>query len=542
RNRMIWELLDSGKVEYIEYKRGLWQIYDCLEKLTSLLRAGVVVKNGLVVKKKRLYCKEMDVETELKLPFIERSCYEVFIEHAGNKYGFELDQDVEKYLFSLDGEQSLNFLINVIKNAKRPTLKDLSKSLIFVIGNLDEAYTMSDDYSTDLSADEFYEQSLEINMSDIKKALKSRFRNEQIARLGNTHIIYPSFNLASYRKIIELELAKTSRSVFDSQALTLQFHDSLKEIIYKEGVFPTQGTRPVYTTIHSIVNTKLARIFIEKTIKKINSKVVELSFKDGNVIVSYLSNNGEVIHSFSEPQNLQLENLRENKKDDRQAITAVHESGHAICSVFLMNTIPEVIHSVSSEVGSAGFVYTKFKCEYISKKDILNTLAMFLGGHVAEKIVFGDDNVTTGSSSDIEKATNFISRMIKESGMGNLLVSTHIPTTDTNRYHYDTTGDSIKQIEKWITDATLLAEKTLNAQKVLLLKMANVLSDTTIMKKDQIEELSSKHGIGFNHDRIITNGDHLFYRNHLKNQVKDVIDTKKPTINVGYDIVLNKDE
>jgi ATP-dependent Zn protease len=172
----------------------------------------------------------------------------------------------------------------------------------------------------------------------------------------------------------------------------------------------------------------------------------------------------------------------------------------------------------------------------------MNTLAMYLGGHVAEKIVFGDDNVTTGSSSDIEKATNFISRMIKESGMGNLLVSTHIPTTDTNRYHYDTTGDSIKQIEKWITDATLLAEKTLNAQKVLLLKMANVLSDTTIMKKDQIQELSSKHGIGFNHDRIITNGDDLFYRKHLKNQVKETVEIDKPAINVGYDIVLNKDE
>ncbi len=71
------------------------------------------------------------------------------------------------------------------------------------MGNLDEAYAIGDNLSVDIDADEFNRLSKKIKCSKkLKKALQSRFRDEQIARLGNIHIIFPALDKKSYQKII----------------------------------------------------------------------------------------------------------------------------------------------------------------------------------------------------------------------------------------------------------------------------------------------------------------------------------------------------
>jgi ATP-dependent Zn protease len=112
-----------------------------------------------------------------------------------------------------------------------------------------------------------------------------------------------------------------------------------------------------------------------------------------------------LIHSFAIEPCLHLDQLRKNKKNDVQAIVAVHESGHAIVASLLLKTVPEVIFSNTADIDSSGYVYTKFKWEYISKKEIKKRLAFYLAGYCAEKVIFGEENVTTGSEKDIEKAT-----------------------------------------------------------------------------------------------------------------------------------------
>ena len=109
---------------------------------------------------------------------------------------------------------------------------------------------MSYDYNPDMEADEFHKQSLKINITHIKNALQYRFRNEQIARLGNNHIIYPAFDSKSFKKIINLELNKIIRKIKKEYQINLNIDKSIHTVIYKEGVFPTQGTRPVFTIIY----------------------------------------------------------------------------------------------------------------------------------------------------------------------------------------------------------------------------------------------------------------------------------------------------
>src|SRR3546814_9715258 len=57
-----------------------------------------------------------------------------------------------------------------------------------------------------------------------------------------------------------------------------------------------------------------------------------------------------------------------------------------------------------------------FKCREITAK-----LAMMFGGRVAEEVIYGEENVSTGASNDIQQATNLARRMVTEWGMSEKL-------------------------------------------------------------------------------------------------------------------------
>ena len=541
-SRIIWELLDSGRFQITRNNLFLEEIFDLIYKLRFFLRKGLRTSKGLVLSQKEYFIKEMDLEREYrdnhfegplnlkKVKIVPVEFYDKIFDLVKDLY--KTPFEVKAELMQLNGYETIEFLNKVFEHATSPKTVDCSKAIIFVLGNLDEAYTMSRNYNPDMSADEFHELSLKINVPQIKSALKGRFRNEQIARLGNTHIIYPAFSCDSFKKIIDLELNKITKKVYEHQNITLEFDSSIKKLIYKEGVYPTQGTRPIFTTIHHIVKTKFARIITEMIIHRIKADKVKFTF-DGSFISMFYLQNGESVHRIKEKQVLKLEELRVCKKDDMQTITAVHESGHAIISSVLLRTVPEVIFSNTTETANAGFVYTKFKWNYVSRKEILNRLAMFLGGYFAEKIVFGKENITTGSDEDIQKATGFITEMLKNCGMGLLPASYQIKDFRTNYNLHDVSDNLNNEAEQWLKSAMELAEKTLKEQEVLLLKMADYLSDKRTMTKEMITEMLQEYALNFKINSLIEDGDHLFYRKHLKTKVQAIETGNKRHVEAG---------
>ncbi len=534
-NRKIWELIDSGIVQYVDWKHGLWDFYGYIDTLRYLLTSGVVVEKGLVVKGQEKYCKEFDIDfDDYNMYFVSEDKYEDIIEFAGKELDIYLKRDLEKTLHKLDGRGSISFLSKVIKIAKKPVEKNLSKSLIFVLGNLDEAYTMSSNFSADMDADEFHKQSLKIKITDIKRALKDRFRDEQIARLGNVHIIYPALNRASYLKIIENELLKISANLKIMTDLEISFDNSVVELIYKEGVYPTQGVRPILTTINHLIKSKLT-LFISKILRS-NTKPTKLKFSISKkkFICNYLAKNTLLFIKKIEIITV-LGDMRKNKYDDTQAITAVHESGHAILSACLLHISPEVIYSITTDSEVSGFVFSKYKWNYISRKELLPRLAIILGGYVAEELIFGREHLTTGASSDIEKATNLLSSMYKESGMGALPISYSIPEIGANNAYHNCKPIE-EEIKKTLKEALELARQTLFNEKTLLLKMSDYLCDNRMLKKDEIENLVNNYATS--QIDFIKDGRLLFYRKHLKNLVSNK--KTNSNIEIAAHVYLNK--
>jgi hypothetical protein len=529
-SRVVWELLDSGRFQVSRYSHQVDTIHDLVLKLKYFLGKGIVVKDGMVISNKDLFVKEMDLTKEyqqyiqgeetldLKMVcFVPKEFLQYIYEVAREKFSSLFD--LKKKLRKLNGLQTVDFLYKIFEFVNSPKTVDCSKALIFVLGNLDEAYSMSGNYNPDMEADEFHEQSLKINLTQIKSALQCRFRNEQISRLGNTHIIYPAFSRQSFYKIIQLELSKIKENVKSQQNIDLSFDESICDLIYKEGVYPTQGTRPVFTTIHQVINTKLGRVLTELILNKLNPSKIQFWARGSLVIVDYFNQKG-IIYSFSEKQVLNLERLRKNRQDDMQAITAVHESGHAIMAIILLKTIPEIIYSVTANTNTQGFVYTKFHHEYVVKNEIENHLAMYLGGFAAEKIVFGEEYITTGAEEDIAKATRFATIMIKECGMGSFPASFQVKSSMSNNFIHDEKNIMNEESKLLIQNALLLAEKTLKDQYLLLLRMSDYLSDNRCMSKDAIKEMVSKYSKSFSINKLTEKESLFFYRNNLKNKIQ----------------------
>src|ERR1035437_1962882 len=528
-SRVIWELLDSGQFQVTRNFFRLEEVYHLMLKLKFLLAEGVMVKDGMVIAKKEYFIKEMELtnvyqkyiqgKEVLKLENVNfvpneflQSIYSIAKEKITSSFNVKL------HLSKLNGHETIEFLTKVFEFATSPKTVDCSKALIFVLGNLDEAYTMSNDYNPDMNADEFHEQSLKINLTQIKKALRLRFRNEQIARLGNIHIIYPAFNSQSFHKIIKLELVKIQERVQSLQNIKISFGESICELIYKEGVYPAQGTRPIFTTIHQVINTKLGRVLTELIINKLNPSRIVFRAEGNLVTVDYFKRKS-LIYSFSEKQVLNLERLRKNRKDDMQAITAVHESGHAIIAIMLLKTVPEVIYSVTANTDSYGFVHTKLKWKYINKEQIAKRIAMYFGGYIAEKIVFGENNITAGAEEDITRATSFATTMLKSCGMGSVAASFQVKDSITNNFIHDENNLMNKEAQELIQNALSLAENVLKEQLTLLLKMSDYLCDNRCMNKEMIKVMIRKHAKSFSENELIENGDLLFYRNHLKERI-----------------------
>jgi len=102
-------------------------------------------------------------------------------------------------------------------------------------------------------------------------------------------------------------------------------------------------------------------------------------------------------------------------------ITAYHEAGHALLASVLPNADP--VHKISIvSRGHAGGYTLKLPIEerkLQSKKEFIADLAVYLGGYVAEKIIFND--VTTGPSNDLQIATALARDMVTKYGMSDKL-------------------------------------------------------------------------------------------------------------------------
>jgi cell division protease FtsH len=107
--------------------------------------------------------------------------------------------------------------------------------------------------------------------------------------------------------------------------------------------------------------------------------------------------------------------------DKEKRLTSYHEAGHAVCTYFCP-TQDKVHHITIIPRGSAGgftMSLPEHDKNYVSKTEMEEELVVLLGGRVAEKVVL--DDISTGASNDIERATNVARSMVTRYGFSEKL-------------------------------------------------------------------------------------------------------------------------
>jgi cell division protease FtsH len=299
------------------------------------------------------------------------------------------------------------------ENGQQRWETDYSRLLVFVCGNLDEAYehlaTSVDDCDSD--ADIFHALSSKLSVIDVKQALNLRFKPEQVARLGNEHVIYPSLSRRAYEQLIEQGCARYASETGGRCGLHLELDATVREQIYANGVFPAQGTRPLFSSMHAILGTGLAKAALW---------ALERGAAPGETVGLTADGRSLVAHWRGQSQSIaapfEINRLRQRNNADFRALLAVHEAGHGLVHALLFGRAPQEIkiHVASFEGGYNAYTSRKVW----SRGNLLDSICTSLAGRAAELLVFGPELSSSGAESDLRKATETAARMVRHLGHG----------------------------------------------------------------------------------------------------------------------------
>ena len=186
-----------------------------------------------------------------------------------------------------------------------------------------------------------------------------------------------------------------------------------------------------------------------------------------------------------------------NEKERK--ITAYHEAGHAIVGHVLPDSDP--VHKVTiiprGQTGGVTWFLPPEDRSYKNIFELKDIMARAMGGRIAEKIIFGEDAVTTGASSDLKNVAELAKSMIIEEGMGSSTRNLVFPNEATGYYTITTgkpysekTAEMIdEEIKKLSDEAAMRAEGVLKANKAVLDKLAEELLAHETLEEAELEPI-----------------------------------------------------
>lgn len=181
------------------------------------------------------------------------------------------------------------------------------------------------------------------------------------------------------------------------------------------------------------------------------------------------------------------------RSEKEQKLVAYHEAGHAVVSRFLPTQDP--VHQISIVPRGMAGGYTMYRPtedkSFMSKTEMLENIVSLLGGRVAEKLIL--DDISTGASNDIERATKISRSMVTKYGMSDRVGTITLGQNNeevflgrdfaqSKEYSEETAAIVDEEIKRIIDNAYKTAEQILQANIDKLHAVAGVL-----LEKEKID-------------------------------------------------------
>merc|ERR1712025_568345 len=208
-----------------------------------------------------------------------------------------------------------------------------------------------------------------------------------------------------------------------------------------------------------------------------------------------------------------LEKKGGNPEQKSKELVAFHEAGHAIVGA-LMPDYDQVqkITIIPRSNGAGGLTFfapsdSRLESGLYSKLYMESQLAVALGGRLAEELIFGEDEVTTGASNDIQQVANIARRMVTQWGMssrvGNVVVEDSQGGNPFMGAQMGQNGpdwggkinmDIDIEVERLVNNSYLMAKKILSENMDLLYRLSRDLCDRETVTAEEFQMLLVEYG------------------------------------------------
>jgi len=189
----------------------------------------------------------------------------------------------------------------------------------------------------------------------------------------------------------------------------------------------------------------------------------------------------------------------------RKRLVAYHEAGHALVGALMPDYDPVQKISIIPRGNAGGLTFftpseERMESGLYSRAYLQNQMAVALGGRVAEEIVYGEDEVTTGASNDLQQVASTARQMITRFGMSDTLGPVALGRAQGGMFlgrdiaaERDFSEDTAATIDKEVSDlvdvAYKRATKVLVDNRAVLDELADMLVEQETVDAEELQEL-----------------------------------------------------
>ena len=194
--------------------------------------------------------------------------------------------------------------------------------------------------------------------------------------------------------------------------------------------------------------------------------------------------------------------------DKKKELVAYHEAGHALVGALMPDYDPVAKVSIIPRGQAGGLTFftpseERLESGLYSRSYLQNQMAVALGGRVAEEIVYGEEEVTTGASNDLQQVANVARQMITKFGMSDKIGPVALgqsqggmflgrDMTATRDFSEDTAATIDIEVAELVDIAYKRATKVLTDNRSVLDEMAVMLIEQETIDTEDIQDLLNR--------------------------------------------------
>jgi cell division protease FtsH len=197
--------------------------------------------------------------------------------------------------------------------------------------------------------------------------------------------------------------------------------------------------------------------------------------------------------------------------EKRKTLVAYHEAGHALVGALMPDYDPVQKISIIPRGNAGGLTWftpseDRMESGLYSRSYLQNQMAVALGGRIAEEIIFGEEEVTTGASSDLQQVARVARQMVMRYGMseklgpvalgrqqGNMFLGRDIASE--RDFSEETAALIDDEVSSLVSEAYTRAKSVLVGNKFILDKLANMLVDKETVDSEELQDLLANNDV-----------------------------------------------